>query len=454
MSVLIKELEARKDDYILVADVINLMANATNSAPDEVVKYLDAHNIDDHLTLLYMDESYIFEPYNGHIVCLGNDANITYFQKADVMAFEPIAKHGVFKDGSLYHINHLQRNSEDKYLTVDEVSLILSNEARIDFDYNKIRDLARKRKITPCFYFSGFVCPLLKDPLGELYISNSTDSNSKFKMMTGYFTYRLLVEQIIIQDDYLTVPYCEVGNEILIHRLLEKQGDTNIDYSNGLALFEGKPQPFDNPQNNRNKFSCISCDEIRFSKQELDDYIASTQTTSDNHFIEHVKLVEGDKAKQLESLKTENDKLNARLNKASEIYRQNQSEIKELKAQLEKAAADITELKEQLSNKIDAPDSIDELKGIAKLNIEKPIFISSAKAIARYLWSLDKSEAIRTGDMVQQVKAIMIKVNYDLLPSEDETIRTWLAEVAPPHAKKSGRTPKNAPSEITLTMKK
>lgn len=454
MSTLIKELESRKDDYILVADVINVMANATNSTPDEVVKYLDASKIDDHMSILYMDESYTFEPYNGYILGLGNDANITYFEKADVMAFEPITKHGVFKDGSLYHVNHLQRNSEDEYLTLDEVSLIISNEAGINCDYNKVRDLARKRKITPCFYFSGFVCPLFKDPLGELYISNSTDSNSKFKMMTGYFTYRLLVEQITSRDDYLTVPSCEVGNEIIIHRLLEREDDKNINYSKGLALFESKPQPFDDHKNSRNKFSCIEFDEIRFSKQELDDYIASTQTTSDNHFIEHVKLVENDKVQQLESLKIENDKLNARLNKASDIYRQNQSEIKELKAQLEKADADITEFKEQLSNKLDAPVSIDELKGIAKLNIEKPIFISSAKAIADYLWSLDKSEAIRTGDMVQQVKAIMIKVNYDLLPSEDETIRTWLAEVTPPHAKKSGRTPKNAPSEITLTMKK
>ena len=453
MSDLIKELEARKDDYFLVADVINAMANATNSAPDEVVKYLMGFDIDEHLTIFYMDEYYSFEPYCSWLEQVGNDANITYFKKADVMAFEPITKHGIFKDDSLYYINPLQKNLDDDYLTMDEVVTTLNSKVDMSCDYDKIRDLARKRKITPCFYFSGYVCPLLKDAQGELFISSSTSSNSQFKMMTGYFTYRLLVEKISSYGEYITLPDCEVGNEILIYRLLERQDDTNISYSNGLALFESKPHPFVS-DNNRDKFSCIGFDEIRFSKRELDDYIASTQTTSDNHFIEHVKLVEGDKAKQLESLKTENDKLNARLNKASEIYRQNQSEIKELKAQLEKAAADITELKEQLNNKIDAPDSIDELKGIAKLNIEKPIFISSAKAIARYLWSLDKSEAIRTGDMVQQVKAIMIKVNYDLLPSEDETIRTWLAEVAPPHAKKSGRTPKNAPSEITLTMKK
>ena len=448
MSILIDELEARKNDYILVADVINAMASATNSKHHEVVKYLDAHDIDEHMPLLYMDESYTFEPYNGHILGLGNDANITYYQKSDAMAFEPIAKHNVFKDGSLYHINHLQRNSEDEYLTLDEVSLILSNEARIDFDYNKIRDLARKRKITPCFYFSGYVCPLSKDALGELSISSSTSSHSQFKMMTGYFTYRLLVEQIIIQDDYLTVPYCEVGNEILIHRLLERQDDTNIDYSNGLALFESKPHPF---FSDRDKFSCISCDEIRFSKQELDSYIASLTNTSqdDTPAQNDSELLE-----KLEQLQAKNDDLDARLTTARDTYRQNQSEIKELKAQLEKLNADNAALNEQLSNKTDVSNSVDELKGIAKLNIEKPIFISSAKAIADYLWSLDKSEAIRTGDMVQQIKMIMSKADYTLMPNDDDTIRTWLSEIAPPHAKKSGRTPKDAPSEITLTMKK
>jgi len=352
VSILIDELEARKNDYILVADVINAMANATNSAPDEVVKYLDAHNIDEHMPLLYMDESYTFEPYNGHILGLGNDANITYFKKADVMAFEPITKHGVFKDGSLYHINHLQRNSEDEYLTLGEVSLILSNEARIDFDYNKIKDLARKRKITPCFYFSGFVCPLFKDPLGELYISNSTSSNSQFKMMTGYFTYRLLVEQISSYDEYITLPDCEVGNEILIHRLLERQDDTNISYSNGLALFERKPQPFDDRKNYSNRFGSIGFDEIRFSKQELGSYIASLTNTSQDDTPAHN---DSELLTKLETTQVENNDLNARLFTARNTYKQNQNEIKELKAQLEKANADNADLNEQLKSQAAAP---------------------------------------------------------------------------------------------------
>ena len=362
VSTLIDELEARKNDYILVADVISVLGNATNSTPYQVVDYLDAHNIDDHIALLYMNENYTFEPYNGHIVGLGNDANITYYQKSDVMAFEPITKHGIFKDGGNDHLKPYQKNLDDDYLTLDEVVTTLNREVDMFCDYDKIRDLARKKKITPCFYFNGYVCKLIQGSLGGL--TPALMENPYTEIMTGYFTYRLLIEQISSQDDYITLPSCEVGNEILIHRLLERQGNTNISYGDGLALFESKPQPFDDHHNNRSKFSCIGFDEIRFSKQELDSYIASIQATSDNHFIEHVKLVESDKVKQLESVKADNNNLTARLNKASDIYRQNQSEIKELKAQLEKVNADNAALNEQLSNKIDAPADDNTLQTI------------------------------------------------------------------------------------------
>lgn len=447
MSVLIKELEARKDNYILVADVINALGNATNSTPDEVVKYLVGFDVDEHLTILYMDEYYSFELYNGHILGLGNDANITYYQKSNVMAFEPITKHGIFKDDSLYYINPLQKNLDDDYLTMDEVVTTLNSKVDMSCDYDKIRDLARKKKITPCFYFSGYVCGLTKNDFSGL----SPDINARpyTGIITGYFTYRLLVEQISSQDDYITLPSCEVGNEILIHRLLEKQDDTNINYSNGLALFESKPHPFGS--NGKEKFSCISFDEIRFSKQELDSYIESVTPVTASY---EPPAQDSELLTKLETAQAENNDLNARLLTARNTYKQNQNEIKELKTQLEKADADYAALKEQLSKKIAAPDDIKELKGIDKRNVEKSIFISSAKAIAGYIWSMDKNEAIRTGVMMQQIKMIMSEVDYNLLPDEDKSIKEWLSKIAPPHAKKSGRDPKNAPTEITLTMKR
>ena len=52
---------------------------------------------------------------------------------------------------------------------------------------------------------------------------------------------------------------------------------------------------------------------------------------------------------KLETTQAENNDLNARLFTARNTYKQNQNEIKELKAQLEKANADNAALKEQLS---------------------------------------------------------------------------------------------------------
>ncbi|WP_352310194.1 hypothetical protein [Psychrobacter sp. W2-37-MNA-CIBAN-0211] len=66
---------------------------------------------------------------------------------------------------------------------------------------------------------------------------------------------------------------------------------------------------------------------------------------------------------------------------------------------------------------------------------------------------MDTEKAIRTGDMVQQVRHVMHNVAPKLLP-DDKAIREWLSGIAPDYAKKAGKTPKDAPSEISLIMKK
>jgi len=452
VSILIDELEARKNDYILVADVIDAMANATNSKPHEVVKYLDAHNIDEDLIILYMDESYNFEPYNGHFLGLGNDANITYFQKSDVMAFEPITKHGIFKEsqatngmvhdvyGRTYDVNQHKKNREDEYLTVSETLDFLNYNTDVNslsYDHVKLRDIARRKLITPCFYFDGYVGSFRGD-------SNDSDNGFYTEIITGYFTYRLLTEEICRYDDYMKLP----NDGVMIYSILEKKTAKYVDYDD-VFLFYDKPQGLNEAE--KLKLTHIEADEIRFSKRALNSYIASlTNTSQDDVPAQN----DGELLAKLEQLQAENSDLNARLFTARNTYKQNQNEIKELKAQLEKANADNAALNEQLSNKTDVLDNADELKGINKLNIEKSIFISTAKAIADYVWSMDKSEAIRTGVMVQQIKMIMSKADYTLMPDDDDTIRNWLSDIAPPHAKKSGRTPKDAPREITLTMKK
>lgn len=125
--------------------------------------------------------------------------------------------------------------------------------------------------------------------------------------------------------------------------------------------------------------------------------------------------------------------------------------------QLADAHAQIADLKSKLAQAhaalADVPTEADTLQGIAKYNADKAYIISTSQALAKYIWSMDTQKAIRTGDMVQQIRHVMHNVAPNLLP-DDKAIRGWLSGIAPCHAKKSGKTPKNDPNEIPLIMKK
>ena len=96
----------------------------------------------------------------------------------------------------------------------------------------------------------------------------------------------------------------------------------------------------------------------------------------------------------------------------------------------------------------------DELKGIHKFNHDTERTKRFAQIIAKSIWDMDKTEAIRTKDMVQFLKPLIAQFEPSKLPDNDETISAWLADVKPPHATKGGRPPKDELLEIPLTFKK
>lgn len=131
--------------------------------------------------------------------------------------------------------------------------------------------------------------------------------------------------------------------------------------------------------------------------------------------------------------------------------------IEQLNQELTAANAKIKALESELKSAnealADAPAEADTLQGIAKYNANKAYIISTSKALAKYIWGMDTKKAIRTGDMVQQIRHVMHNVEPNLLP-DDKAIRVWLSAIAPDHAKKGGKTPKNDSNEISLIMKK
>lgn len=436
MGILIDELEAQGNDYILALDLINLIADATNSTTDEVFSYLNMHNFDENIAAYHRVGSYNFEPYDDYSLGLHNEAHIAHFKKSDLMTFEPITKHGLFVNntmptrlihdvyGRTYDINQHKKNREDEYLTLSETLDFLNFSTDINassYDHVKLRDLARKKVITPCFYFDGYAGSFGGDGAGDLYT----------EPVTGYFTYKSLKEEICSHDDYMNLPNAGVT----IYRILEKKTAEYIDYDD-VFLFYDRPQDLDDAE--KLNLTHIETDEIRFSKKALEHYIRSHAPTTINQSEQPTKDSD-DLAKQIEILKAENSNLNSMLSTARNSCKQYRSEI--------------TELTKQLDNQTDTPAEVKPLKGIAKHNYDKALFINTGKALARYIWSMDATQAIRTGDMVQQLKHVMHSIDPNLLP-DDKAIREWLSGITPDYAKKGGKTPKNAPDEISLIMKK
>lgn len=78
-----------------------------------------------------------------------------------------------------------------------------------------------------------------------------------------------------------------------------------------------------------------------------------------------------------------------------------------------------------------------------KPNREKAAFIDVAQDLAKSLWAVDTNKQIRLSEMCELVFSKMYnlerKIGKNLLPDKPESIKSWLREVAPDHAKKGGR---------------
>ncbi|MGO2214177.1 coiled-coil domain-containing protein [Psychrobacter alimentarius] len=231
--------------------------------------------------------------------------------------------------GRTYDINQHKKNREDDYLTLAETLSFLNYNA---YDYVKLRDIARRKLITPCFYFDGYVGSFIGD-------SDDRDYGFYTELVAGYFTYRSLAEEICSDDDYMRLP----NDGVMIYSILEKKTAKFAD-SSDVFLFNDKPRGLEEAE--EFKLTHIDAGEIRFSKRALNSYIASLANTSQD---DTPAQNDSELLAKLENAQTDNDKLTARLNTAIDTYRQNKSEITELKAQLDKANADSAELKEQLS---------------------------------------------------------------------------------------------------------
>nr|WP_313423875.1 hypothetical protein [Moraxella sp.] len=136
--------------------------------------------------------------------------------------------------------------------------------------------------------------------------------------------------------------------------------------------------------------------------------------------------------------------LNAQLISTSDTIERQAKEIANLKSQLKKRAGKLS----------DTATDEKPLKGIEKVNYDKAKAKAFASIVANSVWNMDTTQQIKSGDMVQYIKGLLLEFDMNSLPETDDKLSEWLKDIKPSYATKSGRTPKNAPSEITLIFKK
>jgi hypothetical protein len=130
--------------------------------------------------------------------------------------------------------------------------------------------------------------------------------------------------------------------------------------------------------------------------------------------------------------------------------------VKQLQAKNAALLERITQLEQagKAQQPSDTPATGEPLKGIAKVNYDKDRAKAFANIVAKFLWGMDTTQQIKSGDMANQIYALLVEFDNGATPETVGRIKDWLAEIAPTYAKQSGRPPKDQPTEIPLTLKK
>lgn len=85
---------------------------------------------------------------------------------------------------------------------------------------------------------------------------------------------------------------------------------------------------------------------------------------------------------------------------------------------------------------------LDRKKGIS---LQKQIAQELAKAHAKYLWDKDHEQKIRMSEMCDKVYKYLVEMDYTTeLPDDVKSLKLWIKDIAPEHAKEKGRPPKES----------
>lgn len=312
------------------------------------------------------------------------------------------------------------------FLTFDDVADYLRDKGIYDFDLYEYQDgcklsdliwnLIFSYKITPVFHYAGFAYDL------------SDESNREFLINKSEYKETLIFSESMIND-------WQNDRVIKLDGVIK---NTNSKFyqpvpTNGLQLQEIFNQKLRTDDFYKYK-----------SFKNHKDYVLdiSNYTTSIELLVPRIEF-------DNIFIQPTTQQLSPNINYLNEATRDLQTKDKQiatLQQQLQEAQVRIKEL--------ESTQNAGVLKGLQKVNHDTERTRKFAQIIAKAIWDMDKTQAIRTNDMVQFLKPLILEFESTKLPNNDDTVSGWLADVKPPHATQAGRPPKNEPLEIPLIFEK
>ena len=329
-----------------------------------------------------------------------------------------------------------------RFLNIAEIADYLNNHGE-NYDMNEsydrnrlnttIMDLVFEHRLTPLFFYSGNIKADLQksEAVGnepwEIAITEQKHLNQQFNDYLKITDFQIIKElmgsnydnYVNIQQlggfDFYKLPY-EIDKEEWFYYFLEISKDFSISFY-----------------------------DLRFPRMDLDKIFNIPDT---------------------QELQQANLLLNTRIEKATQVYFENQQfithlqtiidsqteQITDLESQLSQANAKIAKFEQQATQPSDT--AADEpLKGIAKVNYDKDKAKAFASVVAKFLWNIDTNQQLRIGEMATQLYPLIHEFDNNALPQGNDTIKDWIRPHAPKYASKAGNTPRSQPP-IILTLKK
>lgn len=300
-------------------------------------------------------------------------------------------------------------NPLKKYLTLHETIDYINNRLALKsiprISYIDFIDFCKQDMITPLFLFNGFAV--------EPFSNENKYSKIKAYVTSKDLAFNLIESHSLDDDNYFQFSFAK------IQEFLRKDSD----------LFEEFDEVFlfaNTPFSEKNRITSIEQSALRFSQKEIDSFLESNGIAG---FWKSNNIPETSNNFQIQ-------------------INQLQQRVAELETQNQLKDDRIAELESQTT------ENRMMLKGLDLVNHDKEKAQLFANVIAKSVWQMDTTKQIKSGDMVQYIKSLLLQFDSKSLPQTDETISDWLKEIKPDYAKQGGRTPKDAPTEIPLTFKK